>query len=458
MSNADPIKGIVQAQRAFFNQGRTRTPDWRIAQLKKLRAAVAANEEAILDALKADLHKPAFEAYSAEVMQIMGELAYTIKHLKKWAAPQKVTTPLALQPGTSRIYSQPHGVVLNIAPWNYPIQTCLAPLIAILAAGNCAVVKPSEFAPHCARLVAELIANTYPPEYCTAVEGGVTETQALLAQRWDYIAFTGSPEIGRIVARAATENLTPTLLELGGKSPCIVHVDADIRVAARRIAWGKFLNAGQTCTAPDFILADRRIAGRLVEALAGQIQAFYGPDPIKSPDYARIINQKHFDRLVALLDASKISHGGRTDRDDLYIEPTLVYPANWQDRIMAGEIFGPLLPVLEYEDLDAVMEELSQRERPLALYLFTRSRAIQERIVGRLSFGGGAINATLLHNANNRLPFGGTGNSGMGRYHGKSGFDTFSYTKGIYAKPTLIDPALVYPPYRQRLKLVKRLA
>ena len=265
---------FVKRQRAFFNQGHTRRTGFRIDQLKKLLSAAKSNEDEILAALKADLNKPAFEAYSTEVMQILGELKYTIRHLKKWATAQNVSTPMELQPGRSRIYSHPYGVVLNIAPWNYPVQICLIPLIAILAAGNCAVIKPSEFAPNSSKLVAKLIAEVYPPEYCTVVEGAVEQTQALLSQRWDYIAFTGSPEIGRIIARAAAENLTPTLLELGGKSPCIVHGDADIRVAARRITWGKFLNAGQTCTAPDFIVADSRIAGRLVDALARQIEAF----------------------------------------------------------------------------------------------------------------------------------------------------------------------------------------
>ncbi|WP_419657217.1 NAD-dependent aldehyde dehydrogenase [Desulfosarcina variabilis str. Montpellier] len=458
MPNHSRMKAIVQKQRDFFNQGQTRSTVYRIDQLKKLLAAVKVSEDAILAALKADLNKPVFEAYSTEVMQITTELKYTIRHLKKWTREKKVPTPLELQPARSRIHTHPYGVVLNIAPWNYPVQICLIPLIAILAAGNCAVVKPSELAPQTSRLVATLISGLFPPEYCTVVEGGVEETQALLAQRWNYIAFTGSPAIGRIVARAAAENLTPTLLELGGKSPCIVHDDTNIQVAARRIAWGKFLNAGQTCTAPDFVVAQSRIAGRLVDEIGRCINAFYDADALKSPDYGRIINHRHFDRLVSLMELDKIVYGGHADRDQRYIEPTIIYKADWDDEIMQDEIFGPLLPVLEYEKLDTVMDRLLDRERPLALYLFTENRALQRKIVGSLNFGGGAINATLLQNGNKWLPFGGVGTSGMGRYHGKSGFDTFSTTKSMVSKPTCIDPSLPYPPYKGKVKLLKRLS
>jgi aldehyde dehydrogenase (NAD+) len=452
------IPDVVEAQRKFFNSGKTLDVNFRIEQLKKLKKTVKLNEEAILAALKADLNKPDFEAYSTEIMQIIGEIKYTCKHLKNWAKPKRVNTPLVLQPGKSKIYRHPFGVVLNIAPWNYPFQICLVPLVSILAAGNCAIIKPSELAPHSSKLIAGIIGDIFPPEYCTVIEGEVEKTQELLSQKWDFIAFTGSTEIGKIIAQSAAKNLTPTLLELGGKSPCIVHDDANIKVAARRIVWGKFLNAGQTCTAVDFIVAEKSIVKKLIDEIILNIKIFYSDNAIDSPDLCRIINKKHFERLYTLIaNNDKIIYGGRTDKNSLYIEPTLIYKTNWSDKIMEEEIFGPLLPIIEYENIHTVVDILKEKERPLALYLFSENKHLQNEIIKKLNFGGGCINATIMHNGSTTLPFGGVGDSGNGRYNGKSGFDTFTYEKSIFYKSCLIDPKLPYPPYKQKVNILKKL-
>ncbi len=455
----DNIIDIVKEQRIFFNSGKTLDVKFRIEQLNKLKKAVKSNEGAILSALKKDLGKPSFEAYSTEIMQILNEINYTCKHLKKWTGPKKVKTPLELLPGKSIIRRHPFGVVLNIAPWNYPFQICLAPLVSILAAGNCAVIKPSELAPHSSRSIAKLINNIFPPEYCRVIEGGVEEARELLSQKWDFIAFTGSTGVGRIVAQSAANNLTPVLLELGGKSPCIVHKDANIKIAARRIAWGKFLNAGQTCIAVDYIVAEKSIVKELINEIILSLKSFYSDNIKESPDLCRIINRKHFERLNSfLVNNDKIIFGGSTDSNSLFIEPTLIYKTEWPDEIMEEEIFGPLLPVIEYEDIGSVIEILKAKERPLALYLFTKNKPLQNRVVESLNFGGGCINATIMHNASTFLPFGGVGNSGIGRYNGKSGFDTFSYQKSIFYKPGSIDPKLPYPPYKQKINLLRKIS
>ncbi len=458
MSNIDYINKIANKQRDFFNTGKTLDIKFRIEQLKKLRHAIKINEANIFSALKTDLNKPSFEVFSAEIMQLLGEIKYTIRHIRQWTEPCRVKTSFELQPGKSMIYAQPFGVILNIAPWNYPFQTCFVPLVSILAAGNCAVIKPSEFAPKSSKLISEIINNIYPVEYCTVVEGGIEETQSLLAQKWDFIAFTGSPKVGHIVAQAAANHLIPTLLELGGKSPCIVHSDADIKIAARRIAWGKFLNAGQTCTAPDFVVVHKNIAKQLAEELTLQAQNFYGHNPQESPDYCRIITKRHFERLALFLEKDKVFSGGKTDSSSLYIEPTVLYKTDWDDKIMQEEIFGPLLPIIEYENINDVINRIKEKERPLALYFFSRNKSLHKHIIESIHFGGGCINATILHNGNIELPFGGIGNSGMGRYHGKYGFDTFSYKKSIYKKPTWIDPSLIYPPYKQKVNLLRRIS
>lgn len=455
MNNNNTIGTIVEKQRQFFNNGNTKDINFRVEQLIKLRNAIISSEDDITTALYNDLHKPSFEAYSTEIMQILNEIKFAIKNLKRWAKPKKVKTPLELFPGKSLIYPQPYGVVLNIAPWNYPFQLCLGPLVPILAAGNCAVIKPSELAPHSSSLIAKLIREIFTEDYCTVIEGGIEETKELLDQKWDFIAFTGSSAIAKIIAQSAAKSLTPMLLELGGKSPCIVHGDADIKIAARRIVWGKFSNAGQTCIAPDYILADKNISQQLKEELVIQIKSFYGDNIKESPDYSRIINLKHFNRLVSYLNNEQIYHGGDNDDKSLYIAPTILSNINWEDRIMEEEIFGPLLPVIEYNDIEEVIKILLIKERPLALYLFTRDKKLSERIIDSLPFGGGCINATLMHNANTLLPFGGVGNSGTGRYNGRHGFDTFSYQKSVFLKPASFDPKFIYPPYKQKLRILR---
>lgn len=413
-----------ERQRAWFRTGATLDLAFRRAQLTKLRAAVAGREAAILDAVKQDLGRPAEEAYTSEVAIVLAEIDQALKHLEAWARPRKVRTPMVLFPAASAIHTGPYGSVLIIAPWNYPFQLAIAPLAAALAAGNCAVVKPSEAAPHTSRLVAEMIGATFEPSYVAAVEGGAPETQALLEARFDYIFFTGGTQIGRIVMAAAARHLTPVTLELGGKNPCIVDRDADLDTAARRIAWGKFMNAGQTCIAPDFVLAHKDIKAELLRRLAAAVEKFYGKDPQASPDYGRIVNDRHFERLAALLRDGRAVAGGQSARAQRYIAPTILDGVSWDAAVMQEEIFGPILPVLEFDDLEAAIGRLQSRPPPLALYYFSRERARQDEVLRRLPSGGACINDTFGQFLNLRLPFGGVGESGMGAYHGKAGFDT----------------------------------
>jgi len=392
----------------------------------------------------------------AEIGFLYTEIRHAVRHLRRWMQPRRVPTPLAIQPAVSWIQPEPYGQVLIIGPWNYPVQLLLAPLVGAIAAGNCAVLKPSELAPRTSEVVAGLIARTFPPEFVTVVTGGVEVAQELLSRRWDYIFFTGSTAVGRMVARAAAERLTPYTLELGGKSPCIVTADADLDLAARRIVWGKFFNAGQTCVAPDYLLVERPVMQSLLERLKGCIQRFFGPDPAASPDYARIVNQRHFDRLAGYLRNGQVAAGGQTDRDRLYIAPTLLVDVDWNAPVMQEEIFGPILPVLPFDDLEEVIGRLRQRPRPLALYLFTRSATVRDRVFGSLSFGGGCVNDTLVHLSNPHLPFGGVGESGTGAYHGRFSFETFSHRKAVLQSLPLGDPMVRYQPYGRKLWLIRK--
>ena len=448
---------LSDSQRAFFRTGATRDVEFRKAQLARLRAAIVAREAAILEALKQDLGRPAEEAYTSEIGIVLAEIDAAGKGVAAWARPRRVRTPPVLFPAASRVQPEPYGSVLIIAPWNYPFQLAIAPLAAAIAAGNCAVVKPSEAAARVSRLIAAMISETFAPEYVAAVEGGVAETQALLAQRFDYIFFTGGTQIGRVVMAAAAKHLTPVTLELGGKNPCIVERDADLGTAARRIAWGKFMNAGQTCIAPDFVLAHKAIRPALVERLVAAVEASYGKDPLKSPDYGRIVDERHFDRLAALLRDGKAAMGGQSDRVQRYIAPTILQGVGWDAPIMREEIFGPILPVLEFDDLDAVIARLQALPTPLALYCFTSSRETEQKILGRLPSGGACINDTFGQFLNLRLPFGGQGESGMGAYHGKAGFDTFSHLRGVVRRATWADPRTRYPPYKTPLAVLRRI-
>jgi len=459
-TSAGPMPDIpdtVKRLRATFESGRTRPLEWRRAQLDALRAMLAEREGALLGALAADLGKPATEAYAADVGFLYADLDMARKHLKSWSRPRRVRAPLIVQPGKAQIVQEPLGVVLIIGPWNYPVQLTLAPLIGAITAGNCAVVKPSEIAPHTSEVLARIVPEFLDPECIAVVEGAVHETTALLAERFDHILYTGNGRVGRVVMEAAAKHLTPVTLELGGKSPVIVDDDVDLDVAAHRIAFGKFLNAGQTCIAPDYALVARGREHELVDRIAAAITEFYGPDPQTSPDYARIVNEQHFDRVVKLLDGSTVAAGGEHDRPQRYIAPTVLTDVTPDAPVMQDEIFGPLLPVLPVDDVDAAIDFVNERERPLALYVFSRRAGVAREVVDRTSSGGACVNATMFHVAVPGLPFGGIGPSGMGAYHGRASFDTFSHAKSVLTRSTRVDPKLGYPPYTSRKdRLIRR--
>lgn len=457
----NPICGriyhLVQQQREYFRTNQTKLVDFRLAQLKMLRQVVLDHQDAIMDALHADLHKPKFEAYFAEIRLVKEEIDYALKHLRSWVKPQTVATPLPMLPGRSTIYAEPLGVILIMAPWNYPFQLLFSPLVAAIAAGNCALLKPSEIAPQTSHVAAEIIQKTFDPAYVAVVEGGVEVSQALLKEKFDHIFFTGGTAIGKIVMQAAAQHLTPVTLELGGKSPCIVDADIHVNYTAKRIAWGKLMNAGQTCVAPDYLLVDRRIKPAFLNAIQAAIHELYGEDPSQSPDYSRIATAKHFDRLTELLNSGKIVVGGETKPDERYIAPTVLDQVSWHDPVMQEEIFGPILPVLEYEEIGEAIDQINARPKPLALYLFSRNKQLQQRILQETSSGGVSLNDTIMQSAFTTLPFGGVGDSGIGKYHGKAGFDIFSHYKGVYAKPFWLDLPFRYAPYKNKMEKLKRI-
>ncbi len=451
------MQALISRQRQFFDSGKTRPLEFRAAQLKKLKAAMKEMEPDLLAALKQDLGKSEFEGYTSEIGFTHEEINHTIKHLADWARPRRVGTPIVLHPAQSTVFPQPKGVVLIISPWNYPFQLLMSPLVASIAAGNCAVLKPSEIAPATAKAVERLVERIFSPEYCAVVGGGVPETTALLAERFDHIFFTGSIPVGRIVLRAAAEHLTPVTLELGGKSPCIIDKDVDVAVAARRITWGKYFNAGQTCVAPDYLLVHKDVKKDLMAGIKQSLKDFFGDDPKLSPDYPRIVSERHFDRLVGLLGEGETIIGGTHDRSQKYIAPTVVGGVTLKSKVMEDEIFGPILPVLEIGGIDEAMAVVRERPNPLALYVFSKNDALTDRVVDEIPFGGGCVNNALIHLANPNLPFGGIGQSGMGAYHGKTGFDTFSHMKAVVKTPMSVDIKLKYPPYGKRLGLIKKL-
>ena len=450
-----PIQDLLHRQRQFFATGQTQDVAFRIQQLRRLRQAVKTNQEKIVQALKADLHKPVFETYLSELLPVH-EIDYALKHLRAWAKPKPVSLPWEQLPGTAQIYPEPLGVVLIISPWNYPFQLALSPLIGAIAAGNCAILKPSEISSHTSQALAQIVESTFDPDYVAVVEGGVEASQALLAEKFDHILFTGGEQVGKIVMAAAAQHLTPVTLELGGKSPCIVDADVVLDIAAKRIVWGKCLNAGQTCVAPDYVLVDRAIKADFLAALKLTLQHFYPDDPAQSPDYARIISDKHYHRLVSLLDQGDIVIGGQTNPAERYIAPTVIEGVSWSDPVMQEEIFGPILPVIEYSNLDDAIALINQRPKPLALYFFSESKEKQAKVLRETSSGGIGINETAMHLAVPSLPFGGVGDSGIGAYHGKTGFDTFSHYKSVIRKPFWLDLPIRYPPYKGKLGLVKK--
>ncbi len=450
--NTKSIHGIVEAQRAFHRTGATLSLKFRKKQLAALKRLVEENEGKIIAALKADLGKCDFEAYTGEVMTTLQEVKFAIRRLRKWMRPKRVASPPVYWPIRSEILAEPFGVSLIIAPWNYPFFLITGPLIGAIAAGNCVVVKPSEVSTHTSKLFAQLIGAAFPPEYIAVVEGGVKETQTLLAEKFDLVFYTGNPTVGRIVMKAAAEHLTPVVLELGGKSPCFVHEDVNIETAARRIVWGKFFNAGQTCVAPDYLLVHKKIRKQFVIALAAEIERRYGKNPEDSPDYARIINDKHVQRLAALLKGPKVACGGEVKPKAKYISPTILTSVKFSHAVMADEIFGPILPVIEYDSIEEAAGWVKDRPKPLALYVYTRDRKLAQHIIRTVPSGGACVNDNVIHFSSTHLPIGGVGDSGMGRYHGKASFDAFTHFKSVMLKPFTLDNPLRYPPY---LKLTK---
>jgi aldehyde dehydrogenase (NAD+) len=438
--NKAALEKLFKSQKEFFWSGKTRDIDFRIESLTKLKDIVQAYEQEILDAVYKDLHKDAIDGYATEIAGFYAEANYAIKNVHFWAKIESVETPVYMLPSKSYLQKEPYGVTLIISPWNYPFQLLMLPLVGAMAAGNTAILKPSEISFNTSAVLEKIINDTFPQEYLHVVQGAAEETQALLELPVDYIFFTGSVPVGKIVMAAAAKNLTPLTLELGGKSPAIVHKDADLATAAHRIGWGKFLNAGQTCIAPDYVLVHESKKDAFVEKLKKVIHEFYGDDASRHKRYCRIINDQHFQRLIGLLDSKKIIYGGRSNPEDHYIEPTILSPVDWDDPIMQDEIFGPILPILPYSDLDYIIRKINERPKPLSLYLFSENESVEKRITEEIAFGGGAINNTIMHIVSHFLPFGGVGSSGMGKYHGKYSFETFSHFKSILKSSSIADP------------------
>lgn len=422
---------LVQQQRQFFNTGNTKDVTFRIQALNRLKKAIEKFHQPILDALKSDLNKSEPEAFGSEIRIVLGEIDFTLEHLEQWAAPREVPTASTLPDSSSFIHPEPYGVALIIAPWNYPFQLAFGPLVGAMAAGNSAVIKPSELTPAVSKVTAELIADTFPSEYIAVMEGEVETSTALLKEKFDYIFFTGSTGVGKVVMRAAAEHLTPVTLELGGKSPSIVHKDANLQIASQRLARGKFLNAGQTCVAPDYLLVHEDVREEFISLLQAEINDKYTENATQNPNFPHIVNQRNFDRLAKFLEDGEFLIGGRSIREQLVIEPTLLGNVDWSSPVMQEEIFGPILPVIEYNDLTPILDEITNRPKPLALYLFTNDEEVQDQVFNTVSFGGGCVNETLSHMTSHYLPFGGVGDSGMGSYHGQQSFELFSHHKSI---------------------------
>lgn len=451
------IRDKFNNSKAFFNTHKTKNLKFRKQQLKLLSKNIKNHENELLDALYKDLGKSKVEAYATEISMLLKSIKLMRKELKNWSKTKQTDTPLYLFPTKSYIKKEPYGTVLIIGPFNYPVQLVFEPLIGAIAAGNTAIVKPSELTPHVAIVIKDIIEDTFDEAYVSVVEGGIEETQTLLSLPFDYMFFTGSEKVGKIVYEAAARKLIPVTLELGGKSPVIVDDTANIKVASERISFGKFTNAGQTCVAPDYILVQRKVKNDLIKALKKTITEFYGENIEKSPDFGRIVNQKHFNRLNDLIQIHKdnVVFGGNSSKEDLYIEPTLLDNITNDNKIMKEEIFGPILPIITYDNFDEVLEIIQSKSKPLSLYLFSEDENMTHRVVEELSFGGGAINDTLMHLANPNLPFGGVGSSGIGQYHGKYSFDTFSHMKSYTFKSTRLESSLFFPPYKGKFKYIK---
>lgn len=456
---ADDVESMIAIQRNFYFSGKTRPAAFRKDMLVKLRNAIQENEEAIIDALHKDLGKSSFEAYVTEVGFVLSSISEMLKQIDGWMDPVSVKTPIHLQPAKSFIVREPYGSVLIIGPFNYPFQLVLEPLVGAIVGGNCAIVKPSESAIYTTEIITKILSATFPPEYVRVVEGEREETSALIHASFDYIFFTGSVAVGKIVMKAAAERLTPVTLELGGKSPAIVDQTANLANAAERIVWGKFLNAGQTCVAPDYLLVHHSIEKELIKEITSSIRKFYGKSAIDSPDLGRIINTRQFDRLDEIIkkEQDHIVHGGHVERDRLFIEPTILSGVTWDSPSMEDEIFGPLLPILTYNNLGEAIHRIRQLPKPLSAYMFTENDQAANYFIESLPFGGGCINDTVSHVGNTNLPFGGVGSSGINAYHGKASFDLFTHEKAMMKRSTKIPMRIALPPYKNKLKLVKPL-
>mgnify|MGYP001776801280 FL=1 len=443
------IKDLVTRQRSYFQSGATLPVSARLAALRRLYNAISSHEKEIRRALQKDLGKSGFESYMCETGMVLEEISYMLKHTPKFAREQRVHTPLAQFCSRSYKKPSPYGVTLIMSPWNYPFMLTLSPLADALAAGNTAVVKPSAYSPYTSEVLLSILTECFDPKYVAVVTGGRAENTCLLREHFDYIFFTGSQAVGKEVMRSAAEHLTPVTLELGGKSPCIVDQTADIRLAARRIVFGKYLNCGQTCVAPDYVYCHRSVKDQLIKEVQKQIRRQYGKQPLHSSDYGKIINEKHFDRILGLIDEKKVVHGGGSDRSTLRIEPTVMDNVTFSDAVMQEEIFGPVMPILVFDSLDEVIRRINSMPHPLALYIFTTDKKAARKVTARCGFGGGCINDTIIHLATSEMGFGGFGESGMGAYHGKTGFDTFTHYKSIVDKKTWIDLPMRYQPYRK---------
>lgn len=449
---------LVDTQRAFFNTNQTKNIKFRKQTLKRLLEVLLANEDELYKAIYIDFKKSKFEVFETELGLLFSEIKLAIKNVKFWAEKNHVPTNLANLPGSSYIISEPLGVSLVIGAWNYPYLLSLHPLVSAIIAGNTVILKPSEIAPNSSAIMAKIINENFDSKLIHVIEGGIPESTALLKQKFDKIFYTGSTAVGKIVYRAAAEHLTPVTLELGGKSPGFVLADANIKITAQRLVWGKFINAGQTCVAPDYLLVDESIKKKLITEIGNQITKIHGENPENSEALTRIINAKHLDRLIDLIDPEKVVVGGESNREKLYIAPTVLDEISFEDTVMQDEIFGPILPIISFTDLDWAIQQVKSRPKPLALYAFTQSKKLKNKILDSISFGGGAVNDTLVHLGNHNLPFGGVGSSGTGNYHGKFGFDDFSHQKAVLDKPTWFEPNIKYPPYSDwKFKILKKL-
>lgn len=450
---------IFNNEKEYYLSGETLSVKFRIEKLRLLKKVIKDNEEKLLSALKKDLNKSNFEGYVTEIGILYQEIDYAIKNIKKWAKREKKKTDIVYFPAKSYIYKQPYGVVLIISPFNYPIQLAFSPLIGAISAGNCAIIKPSEYAINSAMVIEEIINSTFDKRYINVIDplGGKETVSELLSLKFDYIFFTGSVRVGKIVMEAASKNLIPVTLELGGKSPCIVDKDANIKLSAKRIVWGKYLNVGQTCVAPDYVYVHKAVKEELLKEMVKEIESEYGKDAKKSEDYARIIRKEEVKRLQGYLDEGEIYYGGEVDIEDRYISPTILTNIKENSKILEEEIFGPILPVYEFEDITEVIEYVNSKERPLALYYFSEDKNKIETVLSSTTSGGITINDTIIHVSSTHIPFGGVGNSGMGNYHGKASFDTFTHKKSVVKRSTLMEFPFRFPPYKDKLKLIKKL-